>query len=45
MSVVRISMTIAEETLKKLDKKRGFVPRSIYVDQIILKHLKKGEKI
>jgi len=45
MSLVRITMTIQEETLKKLDKKRGFIPRSIYVDQVILKHIKKGEKI
>ena len=45
MALARISMTIDAETLKKLDKKRRFVPRSVYVDQVIQKHLKKGEKI
>jgi hypothetical protein len=37
----RINILIDEETLKKLDIKRGLIPRSAYVDHLIKQDLRK----
>lgn len=38
----RISITIDEHVLKELDKRRGLVPRSRFVEEILKRGLRKG---
>jgi hypothetical protein len=36
----RISITIDENLLKKIDKKRGITPRSTYIENILMVNIK-----
>jgi len=41
MSLKVTSISFHIETLEKLDKTRGLIPRSTYIDDVLSKHLKK----
>lgn len=36
-----ISLTISEELIRELDNKRGLIPRSTFVEELLKKSLKK----
>lgn len=40
----RIDITLDEEVIEELDKKRKLVPRSPYINEVLKKHLKKTKK-
>jgi len=44
MSLRVTSISFQKETLEKLDKTRGLIPRSTYVEDILSNHLKKSRK-
>jgi len=44
VSSVKITITIAEKTLDKVDNVRGLVPRSTYIADIVEKKCKRGKK-
>jgi len=42
---MKVSVSLQDKTLKKLDKTRGLIPRSTYIDAILKKSLKKEKKL
>ena len=45
MSTTQISITLQEQTLEKLDKICGLVPRSAYIENVLAEHLKKSKGV
>lgn len=44
MSAVRISISINNEMLNKIDRKRGLIPRSTYIQNLLGKSIERGSK-
>jgi len=44
MSSVRISITLTENTLETVEKIRGLVSRSAFIESVLAKNLKKRNK-
>jgi hypothetical protein len=42
MSCVKVTITLSEKTLDRVDHVRGLIPRSAYIQDVIAKNLKKG---
>ena len=44
MSCVKITITLSEKTLEKVDHIRGLTKRSTWIQDVLEKNLKKGEQ-
>jgi len=43
MSTVNFSVTIKAETLEKLDRIRGLIPRSTFIEKVLSENLKENK--
>lgn len=42
---INFSISLTSETLKALDRKRDLIPRSSYIERVLVEHLKKSKGV